>query len=333
MDEDNRSTPENLMQGLCGFICTLLGALMLSAMCTRAQDDLDALKAAMQAGNLAGLEGLLQGAAPGNDDIMKQLEADDGVENVQIGAVESAGNKATVTATATRHGRRVRAMVKAEYGPDGWKFETSEWTDIGDAPTPSQSTSANSRSTALAGQRGETSSREGSGVNRRLGDMPNRRAKPAASAAAPPAQDSQNPLARNPPAAGQTQRLAEPAELTRDERVWVSSKGAKMVGTLIGYGDGKAIIRRSRDGKHLQLEVSRFSKKDQVYLQSLDRDEEPDAGGERTWTSRKGNKIVGRLVSFENGVAVIEKSADGGTLKIKREQFSQPDQDYLDSLW
>ena len=106
-----------------------------------------------------------------------------------------------------------------------------------------------------------------------------------------------------------------------------------MVGTLIGYGDGEAIIRRSRDGKHLQLEVARFSKKDQMYLQSLDRDEEPDAGGERTWTSRKGNKIVGRLVSFENGVAIIEKSADGGTLKIKLEQFSQPDQAYLDRLW
>ena len=319
------------MQRLCGFIYTLLCALMLSAMCTSAQDELDALKAAMQAGNLAGLEGLLQGAAPGNNDIMKQLAKDDGVENVQIGAVESAGNKATVTATATRHGRRVRAMVKAEYGPDGWKFETSEWTDIGDAPSPSQSTSANSRSTAPAGQRVETSSREGSGVNRRLGDMPDRRAKPAASAP-PPAGDSQNPLARNPPAADQVQRLAEPAELTRDERVWVSSKGTKMVGTLIGYGDGEAIIRRSRDGKHLQLEVARFSKKDQTYLQSLDRDEEPDAGGERTWTSRKGNKIVGRLVSFEDGVAIIEKSADGGTLKIKSEQFSQPDQDYLDRL-
>jgi len=320
------------MQRLCGFIYTLLCALMLAAMCTSAQDDLDALKAAMQAGNLAGLEGLLQGAAPGNDDIMKQLEKDDGVENVQIGAVESAGNKATVTATATRHGRRVRAMVKAEYGPDGWKFETSEWTDIGDAPTPSQSTSANSRSTAPARQNIERPSREGSGVNRRLGDMPDRRAKPAASAP-PPAREPQNIVSRNSPAADQVQRLAEPAELTRDERVWVSSKGAKLVGTLIGYGDGKAIIRRSRDGKHLQLELSRFSKKDQVYLQSLDRDEEPDAGGERTWTSRKGNKIVGRLVSFENGVAVIEKSADGGTLKIKREQFSQPDQDYLDSLW
>ena len=320
------------MRRLCGFIYTLFGALMLSVMCTSAQDDLDALKAAMQAGNLAGLEGLLQGAAPGNDDIMNQLEKDDGVENVQIGAVESAGNKATVTATATRHGRRVRAMVKAEYGPDGWKFETSEWTDIGDAPTPSQSTSANSRSTAPARQQVERPSREGSGVNRRLGAVPDRRAKPAAPAP-PPAQDSQNPLARNPPAADQAQRLAEPAELTRDERVWVSSKGAKMVGTLIGYGDGEAIIRRSRDGKHLQLELARFSKKDQMYLQSLDRDEKPDAGGERTWTSRKGNKIVGRLVSFEDGVATIEKSADGGTLKIKREQFSQPDQDYLDSLW
>ena len=320
------------MQRLCGFIYTLLCALMLAAMCTSAQDDLDALKAAMQAGNLAGLEGLLQGAAPGNDDIMKQLEKDDGVENVQIGAVESAGNKATVTATATRHGRRVRAMVKAEYGPDGWKFETSEWTDIGDAPTPSQSTSANSRSTAPARQNIERPSREGSGVNRRLGDMPDRRAKPAASAP-PPAREPQNPVSRNSPAADQVQPLAEPSELTRDERVWVSSKGAKMVGTLIGYGDGKAIIRRSRDGKHLQLELSRFSKKDQVYLQSLDRDEEPDAGGERTWTSRKGNKIVGRLVSFENGVAVIEKSDDGGIVKIKREQFSQPDQDYLDSLW
>ena len=320
------------MRRLCGFIYTLLCALMLAAMCTSAQDDLDALKAAMQAGNLAGLEGLLQGAAPGNDDIMKQLEKDDGVENVQIGAVESAGNKATVTATATRHGRRVRAMVKAEYGPDGWKFETSEWTDIGDAPTPSQSTSANSRSTAPARQNIERPSREGSGVNRRLGDMPDRRAKPAASAP-PPARESQNPVSRNSPAADQVQPLAEPSELTRDERVWVSSKGAKLVGTLIGYGDGKVIIRRSRDGKHLQLELARFSKKDQMYLQSLDRDEEPDAGGERTWTSRKGNKIVGRLVSFENGVAVIEKSADGGTLKIKREQFSQPDQDYLDSLW
>ncbi len=320
------------MRRLCGFIYTLLGALMLSVMCASAQDDLDALKAAMQAGNLAGLEGLLQGAAPGNDDIMKQLEKDDDVENVQIGAVESAGNKATVTATATRHGRRVRAMVKAEYGPDGWKFETSEWTDIGDAPRPSKSTSANSRSTAPARQNIERPSREGSGVNRRLGDMPDRRAKPAASAP-PPARESQNPVSRNSPAADQVQPLAEPSELTRDERVWVSSKGAKMVGTLIGYGDGKVIIRRSRDGKHLQLELARFSKKDQMYLQSLDRDEEPDAGGERTWTSRKGNKIVGRLISFENGVAVIEKSADGGTLKIKREQFSQPDQDYLDSLW
>lgn len=320
------------MQRLCGFIYTLLGALMLAAMCTSAQDDLDALKAAMQAGNLAGLEGLLQGAAPGNDDIMKQLEKDDGVENVQIGAVESAGNKATVTATATRRGRRVRAMVKAEYGPDGWKFETSEWTDIGEAPNPSQSTSANSRSTAPARQQVERPSREGAGVNRRLGDMPDRRAKPAASAP-PPAQDSQNLVSRNSSAAGQVQPQAEAAELTGDERVWVSSKGTKLVGTLIGYGDGKAIIRRSRDGKHLQLELERFSKKDQMYLQSLDRAEEPDAGGERTWTSRKGNKIVGRLVSFENGVAVIEKSADGGTLKIKREQFSQPDQDYLDSLW
>jgi hypothetical protein len=305
---------------------------MLSAMCTSAQDDLDALKAAMQAGNLAGLEGLLQGAAPGNDDIMKQLAKEDGVENVQIGAVESAGNKATVTATATRHGRRVRAMVKAEYGPDGWKFETSEWTEIGDAPRPSKSTSANSRTTAPARQNIERPSRDRSGVNRRLGDMPDRRAKPAASAPSP-AQGSQNPVSRDSPAADQVQPQTEAAELTGDERVWVSSKGAKMVGTLIGYGDGKVIIRRSRDGKHLQLELARFSKKDQAYLQSLDRDEVPDAGGERTWTSRKGNKIVGRLVSFEDGVAVIEKSADGGTLKIKREQFSQPDQDYLDSLW
>ena len=332
MDEGNRTTLENLMRRLCGFIYTLLGVLMLSAMCTSAQDDLDALKAAMQAGNLAGLAGLLQGAAPGNDDIMKQLAKEDGVENVQIGAVESAGNKATVTATATRNGRRVRAMVKAEYGPDGWKFETSEWTDIGEAPNPAKSTSANSRPTAPARQQVDRPSRERLDVNRRLGEMPDRRAKPAASAP-PPAQDSQNLVSRNPSAADQVQRQAEPAELTDDERVWVSSKGAKMVGTLIGYGDGKAIISRSRDGKHLQLELARFSKKDQMYLQSLDRAEEPDAGGERTWTSLKGNKIVGRLVSFENGVAVIEKSTDGGTLKIKREQFSQLDQDYLDSLW
>ncbi len=320
------------MRRLCGFICTLLGVLMLSAMCTSAQDDLDALKAAMQAGNLAGLEGLLQGAAPGNDDIMKQLAKDDGVENIQIGAVESAGNKATVTATATRQGRRVRAMVKAEYGPDGWKFETSEWTDIGGAPRPSKSTPENRRSPAPARQNVERPSRERLDVNRRLGEMPDRRAKPAAPAP-PPAQDSQNPVSRNSPAAGQMQPQAEAAELTDDERVWVSSKGTKMVGTLIGYGDGTAIIRRSRDGKHLQLELARFSKQDQAYLQSLDRDEAPDAGEERTWTSRKGNKVVGRLVSFEDGVAVIEKSDDGGTVKIKREQFSQPDQDYLDSLW
>jgi len=332
MDEGNRTTLENLMRRLCGFIYTLLGVLMLSAMCTSAQDDLDALKAAMQAGNLAGLEGLLQGAAPGNDDIMKQLAKDDGVENIQIGAVESAGNKATVTATATRHGRRVRAMVKAEYGPDGWKFETSEWTDIGGAPNPPKSTSENRRSPAPARQNVERPSRDGLGVNRRLGDMPDRRAKPAASAP-PPAPDSQNPVSKKSPAADQGKPQGEAAELTGDERVWVSSKGTKMVGTLIGYGDGTVIIRRSRDGKHLQLELARFSKKDQAYLQSLDRDEAPDAGGERTWTSRKGNKVVGRLVSFEEGVAVIEKSEDGGTVKIKREQFSQPDQDYLDSLW
>jgi hypothetical protein len=116
-------------------------------------------------------------------------------------------------------------------------------------------------------------------------------------------------------------------------RTWVSEKGNNVVGTLLRFENDVATIKRSRDRKVLNLKLALFSAKDQAYLQSL-ATPEPEAANtyeSRTWTSSKGNEMIGTLVKIEDDVVTIKRDT-GKVIDLGLTRFSLADQNYLKSI-
>jgi hypothetical protein len=340
-------------------------ALLIFTVSAHAQDDDLDLERIQQMTGAAGLANMLGPMAGGEMQLINALGAQgEGAQptNVQIKTLEVEGNAATIVATAIVEGEPVMATVSAKIAANGWQFSAFQWRKTRDR-SPGTSLRGPDPSTALRDpvKQSRPPRRQIERTDPKLLTLPDRgvadprgpaergltgdagaladpfaRKRPRKTPPAAEA-DSQHPVLSptDPPpmvapkSAGAEKSLPAAA----GSRTWVSEKGNNVVGTLLRFENDVATIKRSRDRKVLNLKLALFSAKDQAYLQSL-ATPEPEAANayeSRTWTSSKGNEMIGTLVKIEDDVVTIKRDT-GKVIDLGLTRFSLADQNYLKSI-